>query len=442
MKGSSKKLATLLMAAIFSMAMASLALADVYINVMAVNGTDQVKETSVKYNLPGELTASDILDTNGLDLAYDVNDGNYYVQGKVTLQPKETKTFRIRIRDVWKLSPEQVDNIKNEINQGYDQIGKAKDPQQAQLLKDELLQRLNFVEDQSSKADSVEKRIDAFRAYSKELKRIENNALAVDYWRSDPSEVKQDKIVHFNIEVENPLDKPSTYKHKYYLPSEIKPEDLVEFDGFEVRYDQAKKQAFLFKEEELQPKEKKKYTIGIKDVWFIPQKDIEYLNQRTEYAYDFLKDSKYASSAKTLYDDIKRLLKSIDDSQAQKKENIEEHISAFRDNTDSLEKARKDVENLEKLLFIYREDLEKSKVENVLQKVRSLKGLAQLSKAVFNKPPSESGTWTFIGWVLIFVGLLTGASFLVWFVRSKDSRISGSQSPKEGEKNSGEKKTP
>jgi hypothetical protein len=436
--GCTKALHTLVMTAIFVICIIPLAFADVYINVMAVNGTDTVKETSVKYSLPGDLTGPDILDTNGLELDYDVNNANYYVHGKVTLQPKESKTFRIRVRDVWKLSPQQVDDIKKEIDQGFEQIGKLKDPQAAKLLKDNLDERLDFVQNQSAKAESVEKRIDSFRAYSKELKRIENNALAVDYWRSDPNEVKKDKIIRFNIEVENPLDKVNPYKHKHYLPPEIKPENLVEFEGFEARYDQAKKQVFLYKEEDLQPKEKKKYTIGLIDVWYIPQKDIDYLHKRTDYAFGILKDTKYASSAKILNDQINEMLKSVEDSQAQKRENILDHISAFRDNQKSYETARTDVENLEKLLSLYREDLEKSKVENVLQKVKALKSVSDISKSIFNKAPNETKTWNYISWVLLFVGLLTGVSFVVWFIRSKDKK-SQTKGSKEESQSSGEK---
>src|SRR5437868_14535340 len=103
-----KKISTLVIATIFLMGATSV-FADVYINVMAVNGTENVKDTAVKYNLPGDLSAQDILDTNGLELDYNVNDANYYVHGKITLQPKDSKTFRVKVRDVWKLSPQKVD---------------------------------------------------------------------------------------------------------------------------------------------------------------------------------------------------------------------------------------------------------------------------------------------------------------------------------------------
>src|ERR1035441_8077443 len=84
-----------LISIIFSMGMMSLASADIYINVVAVNGADAPKNSSIHFNLPGELTAEDILDTNGLQLDYSVDDADYFVYGDVNLKPKESKTFRI-----------------------------------------------------------------------------------------------------------------------------------------------------------------------------------------------------------------------------------------------------------------------------------------------------------------------------------------------------------
>ncbi|MBI3602301.1 MAG: hypothetical protein HY209_05350 [Candidatus Omnitrophica bacterium] len=421
---------TVIMGLTFLLGTAPLALADVYINVMAVNGMPETKESPIKFNLPGDITAQDILDTNGLDLDYNVNDANYYVHGKVTLKPKESKIFRIRVRDVWRLTPQHVNDIKNKIEQGYEQIGKLKDPQAGGLLRNRLLEKLDFVQAQSTKADSVEKRMDAFRAYTKELQRIEYNALAVDYWRSDPHAVAQDKIIRFNIEIENPFDTEKPYKHKHYLPAEVKPENLVEFEGFEVRFDQARGQVFLFKEEQLKAKEKKKYTIGVKDVWLIPSKDINDLHSRANDVYDFLKDSKFDSSAKTLFDHMNVLLADIEASQAQKR-GVMEHISIFRNNQKTYDSAKADVENLEKLLSMYREGIEKTRVQNILQKVRSLRGPADIAKAVFHKKPTETTTWKLIKWILVFVAFLTILNFVVWMIRSKEKKTPGTQSPGE-----------
>ena len=412
-----------IMSGLLLIGMMPLVSADVYINVMALNGSPMRKETTVKYNLPGELKSEDVVDTNGLELDYNVNDANYYVHGVVVLEPKESKTFKIQVKDVWKVTPAQVDDLKKQIDEGYARLGKVHDAEKADVLKDQLVKKLDYILDQqNTKAESVEKRIDSYRTYANEIKRIQTDALGVDYWRSTPGE-ETTKIIRYVIEVENPATNPAKLaKHKHYLPTEVKPEHVVEAKGFEIRFDEIKQQAFLLKEEQMASGEKKKYSIGIKDVWTIPQKDIDYLRVRGQYASDFLQGTKYADSAKYLLDRITTALADIEASQSQQRE-IKEHISTFRFNQKTYEGARKDVETLEKLLATFRENLEKSKVDNVLKKVKSLKGVADISKAIFNKPFEANTAWSYIGWVLLFVAILTAVSFGVSTVRAKDKKL-------------------
>ena len=399
------------------------AFADVIVNVMAVNGSPAAKESSVKYSLPPELKAEDILDTNSLELDYSVDDASYYVHGKVTLQPKETKTFRVHVKDIWKVTPEQAAQTKKQIEDGYAQLGKVYDQTKADLLKEQLIAKLNaIVDDQNSKAESIERRMDSFRAHVKEMHRVESDALAVDYWRSDPGKAPQEKIIRFKIDVTNPTDKAISPKQKHYLPVEVKAENVVEYEGFDIRFDQIKQQAFLFREDEIPAKVKKSYSIGIRDIWYIHQKDIDYLRSRTNYAYGVLQGSKYGVAAKYLYDRIGVKLADIEASQARQRDNIKEHISAYRVDQRTFEGARLDVEELEKLLSIFREELEKSKVENVLQKVHSLKGVANVAKQMLDKKPTPSTAWTYIGWILLFVGFLTTLNFVVWIFRTRGKK--------------------
>ncbi len=107
----------------------------IYINVVAVNGASAPKTSSIHFDLPGELTADDILDTNGLQLDYSVDDADYFVYGDVTLNPKESKTFRIHVKDKWTVTPDQVDDLKKQIDQGYETLGKPHHAQKADILK-------------------------------------------------------------------------------------------------------------------------------------------------------------------------------------------------------------------------------------------------------------------------------------------------------------------
>lgn len=299
---------------ILSLGMTSGARADIYINVMAVNGAATPKSYSIKFDLPGELTAEDILDTNGLDLDYSVDDEDYFVYGSVNLKPKESKTFRIHVKDKWMVTQDSVDALKKQIEQGYQTLGKPYDPSNADILKDHLEKKIDYILSlQSNNAGSIDKRIDDYRVYSKEMKRIQNDALNRDYWRSNPNITPTTKLIHLTIEVTNPTKVLKHFKHKDYLPAEVKPEDVVEAEDFEVRFDQIKQLAFLFKDEDLTPGQTKKYTIGILDIWSIDQENIDNLRSRSQNAYSFLKDTRFAKDVGTLMDRIKVNLKSIED---------------------------------------------------------------------------------------------------------------------------------
>jgi hypothetical protein len=189
-----------------------------------------------------------------------------------------------------------------------------------------------------------------------------------------------------------------------------------------VRYDQQKQQNFLFKQEELGPGEKKLYNVGIENVWSILQSDIDYYRYRSTYAKDFLKNSKFNETAVKLYDSINGHLESIEQSQ-QVTRPIEGHISAYRDNKDVLNLALNDLDVLEKLLALYREDLEKTKVGNVLKKIKTLNSLQNISKALFGKKLTVDRTFKLISYIAIFVGIITLIGYIIWLMRSKEKRI-------------------
>ena len=405
--------------ALLVMGAAQLSWSDIVINVLAINGASEKRETPIRFVLPPDLKAEDVADTDGLTIQYDVNEGAYVAQGSVSLEPKATKAYRIKVRDVWKVTPQDVDSIKKQIDEAYDKLGKIGDQEKTDRLRRGLIDRLDFVvAQQSANTDTVEKRIDAFRIYEDRLDEIKRDALSVDYWRSNPDEsARATKLVRMVIEVENSSAQPNKTEEKQYLPAEVKPEYIVNREDFDVKFDEEKQKPYLFKEEELAAKQKKRYEITIKDVWYLKQNEIDYLKQRSKYALDFLKESRYEKTAQYLFDRANEKLSSIEASQGVDRE-IYEHISAYRLNMKVFEGARKDVEDLEKLVAIYREELEKTKVKNVLQKVRSLKGVAEVSDSIFKKKPKMNTTWQMIGWVLMFVGIYTVIHFAIWSIRS------------------------
>ncbi|HNV24588.1 MAG TPA: hypothetical protein PKH98_06855, partial [Candidatus Omnitrophota bacterium] len=283
-----------------------------------------------------------------------------------------------------------------------------------------LIQRLDSIlKDQELYAANVEERINRFSVFIDEVKQIRENALSVEFWRSRVPEAKKENILDFIIEVENPTKNDLNLKdQKNYLPTEIKTEHIVNAENFDIKYDPNRRRLYITKEEILKPKEKKRYQIGIIDVWSIAQEKIEDLKDRTREAYKLLEKTEYGNTASYLVKNIKENLTKIEDSQAIKKP-IKEHISAFRLNEQYFASAQKDVQALEDLLRAVREHLERSPLKNVLQKITLLNTIAAIAAAIFGEKPLITTFWKIIIGIIIFVGILTIIHFTIWSKRSK-----------------------
>ncbi len=414
----------------------SFASADVIINVLAVNGTDVSQDKDIQFSIPGEIKPADILDAAGLEVDYNIKDSGYFLHGKCLLAPKESRTFKVRIRDVWRVSDEQTASIRQEIDQGFKEMGAEKSVANGQLLKEQLLAKLEYVLDQEAQATgTIDQRIDTYRSHLQTLEDIRTKAKLIDFWRSDARDQESKKIVQYVLEVTNPTDKMRKVKQQHFLPPEVRPEYVVDRQGYEIRFDEKKNTSFLFKEEDLAANEKKSIKIGIRDVWFIQQKDLDFIHERSTGMYESLQSSEFAATAKSLYDEIINNLDLIASLQAMPQPDINQHIGAFRINQKRLEQAKNDFDALEKLIARHRAELEKSKLKNVMQKIQSLKSLARVSQAIFDKKPTVNAAWKIIGSVMIFLAIFTMIYFITWSIRtSKEKKQEEMTIPKEEKK--------
>ena len=405
--------------------------AELTINILAVNGTDSIKKKNIHFALPAELGADDILDTAGLELDYDVNKEKYFVNGQIQLAAKETKNFKVKIIDVWLIDIEDIAGVKNQIEESLKRIENTEFYEVGLIKKKGLIDRLDYIVGEQEKfSDNVEKRIDRFRIYENELQSIRQKALSVIYWKSKPASTDEKALIYLVIELENSSEtKTEKVTKKHYLPSEVKPEHLVNVEGFEVKYDLDKGKSFLYREEDLKPQEVRRFRIGIINIWHIDEIDIENLRDRTRKVYKLLQNTHYIDSAGYLVTNIKKNLDKIDASQDQERD-IKEHISAFRVNTKRFDLAKKDVESLENLLEAVRENLERSKVKNVLKRVASLGTIAKIAKSLFKKPELNTA-WKIIAGIVIAVGILTTIHFIIWGRRSKDVVIEEKETKEE-----------
>jgi len=397
------------------------------INFIAVNATDQAKAMEIKQYMPAELTAEDIMESGDLKVEYDPDKKIFFVSGKFDFQPKESRTFKVQVKDVWNIQQEEVDLLKRQLDNNIETLRDHESYGAAQEARDEMYQQLDFImAQQQNYSQNIERRIEEYRAYRNTLENVRNNIYSMDYLKFE-SKARQEvrnkaKTVKLLIEVKNPSDTESqTVTEKHYLPEEIRAADVVDGKGFEVRFDENKGRAYLTKEETFAPGETKKYEIILKDVWQFPYIKLQDLDDRTQIAMGELQGTIYEDSAQYLLGNIQSRIAGIRNA-PQSGISVEKHIGIYRTNQKRFDEAWQDFKRIEEMIAIVRakklEELEKGKVKNVLQRLKALRGLRALSEALFKKTLSITVTWRIIMGTILFIATLTTIHFVMWAKRS------------------------
>jgi len=401
--------------------------AELSINIVAVNGQDESKSMDIVYPLPIELEPDDIVDTGPLKLDYDVDKHYYYVYKEVEFNPKESKTFKVKVNDVWQSKEEDIDIIRQQMEGNLALLEGTEFFNEAKSVRDKLAAQMDYIlQQQAFYSENIERRIEQFRAYKAQLDYIKKNIYKQEFLENEAKALRnldEEQTVKFFIEVKNPSQEDErTIKQQHYLPQEVRAEHVLEKRGFDVRFEEEKGRCFLSKEELFYPDESKKYEIVIKDIWQFPFEKLDSLEENAQVAMDELEESMYYDSGVFLFAAIKATLEKIRSTQDLQVQ-VKEHIGLYRLNMKRYEELEDDLTRLEQLLALARakrlQSLEEGRVKNVLSRLKALRGIAALSEALFKKGISVNMTWKIIFGTIIFVGLFTTIHFMIWAKRSK-----------------------
>ncbi|MEI6564571.1 MAG: hypothetical protein WCO42_09740 [bacterium] len=145
------------------------------------------------------------------------------------------------------------------------------------------------------------------------------------------------------------------------LPGQVKPEDVVNAGGLDVVYDVDTKSYAVKKEVELKPSESRIFEVVIKDIWTIPEADIQTLKTHAGKLAEALKSSNKEESAGRLKDLIDTGVKTVLARQAAYEVGAVkplEHIRAYEANSEAVTRIRTDVGILENLVIASGKDPE------------------------------------------------------------------------------------
>ena len=167
------------------------------------------------------------------------------------------------------------------------------------------------------------------------------------------------------------------------LPKEVKPEDIVDSVDLQVLYDAQENCYVAYGRFDLGPGETLERTIEIRDIWVIPNTEIEAVKKDLDKLSDLLEDTRFSDRRAFLRNSIESKLNQIIESQKESPPNPEQLISRYRENLSILESAKADLILLRSLL-------------------------------TQSKTLSSKIAWRTIISIIIFLGALSGIFCFIW----------------------------
>ena len=434
--------------------------------IVANPSATEIKTVPVKTYLPKGINPEDISDKGKFEIGYDFDKSLYYAYQEVTLNPNESVTLELSMQDIWVIPQEEINSLKGHAQKIVSSLKNTELYNQAKILGDSVASRLDKItEIQASAHADKEQDISNYEANSAVLKEVKKDVgvledlamesggvtgigsdglVGISASSTEPVkaqytdlDIKELGTVKFKIEISNPSDKEADVPLKYYLPVEVKPEYMVDKGGLDVGYDYQRGVQYVYKGSvKLAPNEKKEFTIEIKDVWTIPQQQINVLKAHTEKLIGILEESKYKGPAKYLAAKIVSSLDNITAAQNNANVSVERHIGNYRENLKKFDEVRKDISKLERLVIqaggsvgdtvigaeesqgITQKSQSKGASGSVI--LRGAKGMELISKSIFRgKAPDTITSWKII-WVIIgFLAVVSFLFFILWWTQIK-----------------------
>jgi hypothetical protein len=215
------------------------------------------------------------------------------------------------------------------------------------------------------------------------------------------------------VAVNPSAEKARTVPVRIDLPQEITPADVLDRGEMELEFDTERSTYYVHKPEvNLAPKQTKVFEVIVRDVWFIPDEELEGLKSHTNLMLGRLENSEYFPFAQQLTSSILERLNGIQGMQNDETIGRRARIGMYRTNTQTLKVVKEDLARMEKLL--------------------SFTGGPPVPEMLEESPlksdaPSTTTTWLVIFLVITFMGLLAGQFFFTWQRRVKSmSEFSGS----------------
>lgn len=140
----------------------------------------QKKFLPFKAFLPQEVKPENIIEKGDLRVAYDAQQGAYYVFKDMELKPGETITQEILIKDIWNVSSEEINSIRSEVDKITKLTENSDFAERANFLENSIESKLKLISDrQAVPPPTADRHISEFRENQRILEMVKSDLAAL-----------------------------------------------------------------------------------------------------------------------------------------------------------------------------------------------------------------------------------------------------------------------
>lgn len=393
------------------------------IKILAVNPTDARLNTVVTHRLPPEILPEHIVDKGNMDLKYDPNLVSYYVTSSIDLGPRETRTLNVKVKNVWILDPEYVENVRTKLKETTLSLQGTRFQDTAEKLYEKTMEQIDRIMDEEGKDKPIQMQIELYRSHIKQLKQIETGVMSLAALRKLAAQDETGvRTVKFRIRAKNPATEQRTMTIRALLPKEITSFDVLNKLDFRLLFDEDEARFAVEKEDIFAPGEEKTYEIILKDVWYITKDEIDYLKDQATKILERFNGSSYENFAKQTVDFILHTLDEVWQLQEEvaSSEAIEDRIRAYVVNNQKMEMVKRKIKELQDLLLeipVKRT----TEIDQIRQAINEMTKMFDILSLGFT--PDLSTTWWIILGIIGFLIVFSTSFYIVWLIELGKSRF-------------------
>jgi len=415
----------------------------VVLRLRAVNPSTTTSQTvTVSSVLPKPAQPSDVMDAGGFDISYDVHNGYYAIRQTVELAPREVRTFRLELRDLWVISEEDLAALETHVARLRDLLKDTRQKATAEDLSELVLRQIGAMRERQNAAKLPEGRVvDHLRAWEtnreilqhvrKDLGVMENlvfgagkdpgalEGSARAQPEGGPVEFTAGQVTNeltLKIRMTNPTDRPLTLPIRQELPPEIGPADVLDAGGLEAGFDANRQVTFVYAVGiELGPRQERVFEVRIRDRWRQDPNRLDRLTGRATNLLSIAQTFKEYNSITSLAQGMVAELEALRTGGTPTMVNAE-YVAQARERERRMQTVESKILRLEEL-FRPQEIQRKLPEASMLDVPR----------------PSTRTTWIIIYIILGFLGIFSLLFFLRWYGKSRaETGRSGGEPPATG----------